>query len=327
MSQIKVGVLRGGIGAEYEISLQSGFFVLKHLPEPYQGFDILIAKDGTWHFKGLPIAPWQVARQVDVVFNALHGFFGEDGQVQTLLDGLLIPYTGSGPLASALAMRKSLTKELLRGQDIKVPPGLIWRRQSNAELETQAGTAAELAFRRLAPPWVVKPENRGSSVGVVLAPDLQTLAVAIYNCFSYSDSVLIESYIRGREATCAVIDGLRGTEHYVPPVIEIRRPAGRAIWNYTDKYSGETAEICPGCFTSAEKNALAAAAVKVHRLLGLRDYSRSDFIVSPRGIYLLEVNSLPGLTATSLLPKSLSAVGISAPQFFDHILTRALARK
>lgn len=335
MSAIKVGVLRGGLGGEYEVSLNSGAFVLQNLPAQYQGLDVLIDRGGTWHWQGLPIEPRRLARQVDVFFNALHGFYGEDGQVQNLLNGFSVPYTGSGSLASALAMQKSLAKGILQKHGIKTPPGITVRRREEVGAEEQATEAARAVFQRLSPPWVVKPDNRGSSVGVFFVRDSRSLASAIADCFACSAAVLVESYIRGREATGAVVDNLRGVEHYSLPVIEIRlpavrhgRPRSKPVWDYGDKYSGETIEVCPGGFTAAVKQTIEQTAVKVHQLLGLRDYSRSDFIVSALSgkVYFLEANSLPGLTPASLLPKALGAVGISAPHFLDHVIKLALMR-
>jgi D-alanine-D-alanine ligase len=151
---------------------------------------------------------------------------------------------------------------------------------------------------------------------------------ALANAFKYSDTVLVEEYVTGREATVGVVDGWRGKDHYSLPAIEIRRPGGKGVWDYQDKYSGATEEICPGAFSPAEKAALEAMAVAAHRALGMRDYSRSDFIISPRGqIYILETNSLPGLTSESLLPKAIKAVGSDYGQFLDHLVSLALARK
>ena len=317
MSQTRVGVLRGGPSSEYEVSLETGRSVLEHLPEPYRGVDIFIDREGHWHYAGLPTTPARAARQVDVFFNALHGEYGEDGRLQNLLDQLGAPYTGSGVFASAVGMNKALAKEVFRRQGIKTPLGLsFWR--------DEAETAAEIIFAKLPPPWVVKPLDRGSSVGLTLARSYPALAAALVAAWEISPRVLVEEYIRGREATCGVLDDFRGREHYALPPIEIRRPDGKAVWDYTDKYSGATEEICPAVgLTSEEKAAVEQAAVAAHRALGLRHYSRADFILGRRGIYLLEVNTLPGLTPTSLLPKSLAAVGVSYPQFLAHLVNLA----
>ncbi len=321
---MRVGVLRGGPGHEYEVSLQTGQSVLANLPSPYHGRDILIDKRGVWHLGGLPTHPSRVARLVDVFFNALHGEFGEDGQVQRILDSLPVPYTGSGLAASALTMNKHRAKELFRQAGLRLPPGLTLAFPDGQLFDPAA--ASRQVFQRVSPPWVVKPTNRGSSIGLYFTRTIRELAEAIENCFAVSSSVLIEHYLRGREATGGVIDNFRGAAHYALPAIEIRRPGGKPVWTYDDKYSGETEEICPAAFSDLEKQEIARMAVAAHQALGLRHYSRSDFIVTAHGIYLLETNSLPGLTKESLMPKALAAVGTSYADFLDHVINLAVSR-
>lgn len=323
-SFVRVGVIRGGIGPEYEVSLKTGATVLEYLPRgKYQPRDILITKDGRWHLDGLEINPARLPQSLDVVFNALHGEFGEDGQVQVLLDGAMLPYTGSGRLASALGMNKVAAKKIMTKAGLKVPYGV----QFKFEPSITADKAAYEAFLKISPPWIVKPASGGSSVGVFWAKTFDELVWAIEECFKVSPVILVEEYIRGREATCGVIDDFRGQQTYPLLPIEIISPTDKKFFDYEAKYSGQSREICPGQFSSREKEELGQLAATVHKLLGLKHYSRSDFIVSPRGIYVLEVNSLPGLTTESLLPKSLSALGISLPNFFDHIITLALNKK
>src|SRR3989344_5306397 len=202
MSMIRVGVLRGGPSREYDVSLQTGQSVLAHLPEHYKAHDILITKDGVWHWQGIPTTPDKVAGQVDVFFNALHGEYGEDGRLQNILDQLGAPYTGSGVFASAVGMNKALAKEVFRRQGIKTPLGLsFWR--------DEAETAAEIIFAKLPPPWVVKPLDRGSSVGLTLARSYPALAAALVAAWEISPRGLVEEYIRGREGACGGFDDLR----------------------------------------------------------------------------------------------------------------------
>lgn len=320
MSAYRVGVVRGGPSSEYEVSLKTGGHVLSHLPEHYQGVDILVTRDGAWHLGGLPTRPERAAGQVDVIFNALHGEYGEDGRVQNILEHAGVPYTGSNTFASAVGMNKPLAKEIFRRHGLRVPFGLVLR-------DGEVTDAAHHVFQKISPPWVVKPADRGSSLGTSLARTFRELEAAIAHAFSFSKRILVEEYIRGREATCGVINHFRNKEIYALPPIEIRKP-GQEIWKYDDKYNGQTEEICPSHFSSDEKMALEKLAAHAHSALGLRHYSRADFIVSPRGIYLLEVNSLPGMTAeSSLWPKALQAVGCSYPDFLDHVITLALERR
>ncbi len=321
MPKIHVGVLRGGPSSEYEVSLKTGGAVLRHLPaDKYQAHDVLITREGDWHFDGILISPQQLGQSVDVAFNALHGEYGEDGGVQAVLDNLSLPYTGSGRLPSALAMNKPLANEILRQAGFRVPVS-IW-----AESSEDADAVAERVFLKLAPPWVVKPADRGSSVGLSFVRAFSELGAAVKRAAQYSKKILIEQFIKGREATVGVVEGLRGEGHYVLPPIEIKAPGNKSVWDYNDKYSGETIELCPGPFADDDKLKLTQLARTAHQTLGLRHYSRSDFIVTPRGIYILEVNTLPGMTNESLMPKALDAVGVRYPDFLDHVVGLALRK-
>lgn len=314
MPKIRVGVLRGGPSSEYEVSLQSGATVLRNMPENYQPVDIFVDKKGFWHIQGLPVDPFDISDHVDVVWNAMHGEYGEDGRIQRLLSNAKVPFTGSLETPSAVGMSKSLTKEILIRHGIKVPIGV--RIEKSMAIEK----AANYVFRKVPPPWVVKPLDLGSSVGVFFARDYAGLLDALYDAFSVSQEIIVEEYISGAEATVGVIDDFRQEKTYALFPVEIKRPNAKEIWDYTDKYSGETEELCPSCFPDDVKNELSEKAKICHEGLGLRHYSRSDFIVSPRGIYLLEVNTLPGLTENSLLPKSLVATGSSMGEFIDHVI-------
>lgn len=318
---LKVGVLRGGLGHEYDVSLRTGANIITNLPsEKFQPVDILITKDGKWHLSGLPVSPEQAVRRVDVIFNALHGQYGEDGQVQQFLDYLGGKYTGSRALASALGMNKPKAKEIFRQAGLKVPQDIVLRQNANFDFEA----GAYEAFRRLSPPWIIKPADSGSSVGLYLARTYPELVLAIRSAFNFSDEVMVEEYIKGREATCGVIERMRSNDYYALLPIEIIPSTPGRLFDYEAKYGGETKEICPGSFSLAEKREIERLAKEVHKLLDLKHYSRADFIVSPKGIYVLEVNTLPGLTNESLIPKSLKATGISYPQFLEHVINLAL---
>ncbi len=315
----RVAVIRGGKGAEYEVSLKTGASVLSSLPEnKYQPVDVLITRDGTWHASGLPIRPTDLAKYADVAFIALHGEYGEDGTIQKILDDLNFPYTGSGRISSALGMDKVAAKKIFNEAGIKVPYGLLLTKEEIVD-------AAKKVFYKIPPPWVIKPNDKGSSVGLHFARTFAELVEAIDQSFREADSIIVEEYIRGREATCGVIDDFRREKKYALLPIEIVKPNTCPIWNYTDKYSGETQELCPGRFSEEESREIQNLAKLMHEILELRHYSRSDFIISPRGIYALEVNTLPGLTPESLLPKSLAAVGCDYSHFLDHLVNLALS--
>lgn len=308
MPKIKVGVLRGGPSAEHEISLLTGANVLKNLPpEKYQGIDILISQEGQW-----PKMP-----AVDVIFNALHGEYGEDGQVQLILEKNHLPYTGSGVTASALAMNKWASRQLFKAAGLKIPPAV--------KIEKSIpGSAAEPKFGL---PWIIKPVNRGSSVGISLIKNLEEFLAGLNAAFRYDNSVMVEKFIPGREATCGILENFQREKYFALPVIEIIPPTQKPFFDYQCKYDGTTREICPAEFNEEITQAIQETARRAHQALGCRDYSRADMIVTEDGIYILEVNTLPGLTKESLLPKAAAAVGCSFDQFLDHLLILALKRR
>ncbi len=322
-SKIIVGVLRGGPSSEYEVSLKSGSAVIENLyPAKYSVRDILIDKDGVWHIAGSSRKPEQALKGVDVVFNALHGEYGEDGRVQHILGHFSIPYTGSDVFGSALSMHKILAKQRVAEEGIKISHHAVIR-IDKPDIDGQTISA----FRSVSLPIVVKPATLGSSVGVSIARDYHGFVSSVRRALSHAPIVMAEELISGREATCGVVDNFRGREIYSLLPTEILPPEHKDFFDYEAKYSGESKEICPGNFSPQEMNELERLAALAHKTLGLRHYSRSDFIVTPkRGIYFLETNTLPGLTSESLLPKALRAVGAELPEFLDHVITLALSR-
>jgi D-alanine-D-alanine ligase len=323
-NRIKVGVLRGGPSAEYEISLKTGAAVLSairsFLEDKYEPRDVFVDRSCIWHIDGRMIRPEDAKLYFDVAFNAMHGAYGEDGKVQAILEAHNIPFTGSGSLASALGMNKILAKKVLAMQGIRSPRG---KEVASEAVEAGAAKAAEGLFRAFPVPMVVKPAGSGSSVGVSIVRMHRELEPALVEAAKHGHAILVEEYIPGREATCAVIEGFRGQELYALPPIEIR--PRNAFFDYEAKYEGKSDEIVPSTFPEETKKELEALARKVHEALGLVHYSRTDFIVHPRrGIYVLETNTVPGLTEGSLLPKALRAVGSDLPEFVDHIIRLAL---
>jgi len=319
MQRIKVAVLRGGPGVESEVSMKSGKNILENLPEKYIPMDVFVAKDKSWYLDGIAISPEKLFRNVDVVFNAMHGEYGEDGKIQQIFDQFGVKYTGSKALASALGMNKVLAKEIFIKAGLKTPIYKVIKKGDNLEGLDQT------IFRTFPMPGIVKPGGSGSSIGVSLVKVLKDILPAIEKALKYSDVIIIEEFIKGKEATCGVLENFRGEAIYPLFPLEITKPKEFEFFGYEAKYSGCSSEVCPGNFSENEKKVLRDMSVEAHRVLGLRHYSRSDFIISPkRGVYILEVNTLPGLTKESLLPKSLEAVGCSLPHFLDHVITLAL---
>ena len=313
-------MLRGGPSNEYEVSLKTGANIIKSLSEKYSPVDVFIDKKGVWHINGVAYEPHEVFKKIDVAFNALHGEYGEDGKVQKILDTFSIHYTGSKSLSSAIGMNKALAKNIFKSHGIKTPYHNVESKNEDVD------DIAVRLFSTFPMPAIIKPISSGSSVGVSIAFNFQGIKDALSKAFQYSDTALVEEFIKGREATCGVIDKFRGKEHYSLLPIEIIKPEKSEFFDYDAKYCGGSQEICPGNFSQSEKKDIQDLAIAAHRALGLRHYSRSDFIISPRrGIFILEVNTLPGLTSESLLPKSLNAVGCSLPDFLDHLITLAMA--
>ena len=318
MLKTRVAVLRGGPSAEYDMSLQTGASVLKSLPEKYHPIDVLISKDGAWYRSGVAVLPYQALKDIDVVFNALHGAYGEDGKVQRDLDAMKIPYTGSGSIASAIGMNKILAKKRFEQEGIKTP--LSRAVDGAGDLERQLTDI----FRTMPHPVVIKPSSSGSSLGVSISSTFEESLAGVKEALRHSPQAIVEEYIKGREATCGVVENYREHGVYALFPIEII-PKDNPFYNYQAKYEDETVFVCPALFSHTVKRELEALAIKVHKALDLRHYSRTDFIVSPkRGIYALETNTLPGLNSHSLIPKSLNAVGFAFPDFLDHVLQLAL---
>lgn len=333
---IKVGVIRGGISGEYEVSLASGAQILLHLrsdkmKDKYISIDIFIDRDGTWHINGIPTTIDKIVHKVDVIINALHGDYGEDGKVQQLLEQWGIPYTGSGPLASAIGYNKFLAKQEFEKLGIRTPKHILfpaYQEDFDGPRNKYATKKAREVWGKFSPPWIVKPLTGGSSIGVTVCKTFQSLVDVFQKGMDEKVSVLVEEFIKGKEATVGVLDNFRGKKVYTLPPIEIRIPKTSIFFDNEVKYNGQTQEICPGNFTEEEKAELEKMAALIHTGLDLSHYSRSDFIIHPKkGIYALEVNTLPGLAEMCLIPKAIEAVGSSMPEFIEHIIKLARERK
>lgn len=291
-----VAVLKGGLSAEREVSLTSGAAVEKALLA--LGHTV-VAIDVS-----ASIAEDLARAKPDVVFNALHGRYGEDGCIQGVLELLKIPYTHSGVLASALAMDKPMAKVIFEKAGIRCAKGIVAKKD-------------ELMGRDVMPrPYVVKPANEGSSVGVKLVFEKDNFFFTREN-WPYGETVLVEQYIPGRELTCAVLDD-------VPlGVTEITIPSG--FYDYENKYTaGGSVHICPAQLPQAIYDEVMAAALAAHRALGCRSLTRSDFRWDENGdgkVYILETNTQPGMTPMSLSPELAAYVGID----FNTLVAKILA--
>ena len=253
----------------------------------------------------------EVCAMADVVFLALHGTCGEDGRVQAAFDLLGIPYTGAGYLPSAIAMDKDLTKRLVSGYVITPQ----WRTVRYTE-----GDIARLVSETKLP-CVVKPVANGSSVGVSIARTAAELKAALEDCLAFGAQVVLEQYIEGREIQVGILAGK------ALPSIEIIPKTG--FYDYANKYqAGAAEEICPAPVPQDWEERVRTATETVYRLIGLSVYARADFIVTPDGTpYFLEINTLPGMTPTSLLPQEAAAAGIGYAQLCQMIVEESLKEK
>ena len=287
-----VGVLLGGLSAEREVSLRSGEACARALEE--QGFEV------TRIDVGRDLGAHLVALKPDIVFNALHGRFGEDGIVQGILEMLRIPYTHSGVLASALAMQKDRAKDIMRAAGIPVPLGLTMHRHDIAK------------GHPMKPPYVIKPVSEGSSVGVLIVNEDHEHPPQELNRsdWEHGDMMLVETFIAGRELTCAVI-GDKALD-----VIDIRAADG-GWYDYNAKYAkGGSIHVLPADLKQNIYHSVQDLALRAHRALGCRGVSRADFRYDDRpggtgDLVVLEVNTQPGMTETSLVPELAAYVGLS----------------
>ena len=300
----RIAVVMGGGSAEREVSIASGTGVLRALHE--LGYDASSIDYDRRFVDGVrELNP-------DAVFIALHGPGGEDGQIQAVLDYCGVPYQGSGVEASALAMDKHLTKKLLAAEGL---PTASW------DLFDLAGGTLPLLPGSLDLPLVVKPRYEGSAIGVTIVRTHEQWSAAMLDAAQRYDEVLAEEYVAGREFTCAVL----GEEAL--PVVEILASRDE-FYSYDAKYApGGSTHLVPARIDDDLAARLQMLALSVHRLLGLRDYSRTDFIVSNEGRpYILECNTLPGLTPTSLLPDACAAAGIPYAALIERLVGYALSR-
>jgi len=301
MQSRKIGVLLGGLSSEREVSLRTGEAVLVALRERgHDAIPIYVDRD-------VDVALRQ--EKVDVAFIALHGRWGEDGCIQGLLETLGIPYTGSDVLASALAMHKGKAKELFRLHNLPTP---AYYSLTAGDLNDLMGVHGDFGF-----PCVVKPIREGSSVGVTIVHALEDFAPAVERALCFDDEILVERFITGREVSVAVL------ENRAIGAVEIAPRDG--FYDYANKYTrGATEYFVPPRLSPERYRGVLAQAQRAHVALGCRGATRVDMIVSDSGNeFILEVNTVPGLTPTSLLPKIADVAGISFGELCEMMLAGA----
>jgi len=340
MTKLNVAVIMGGRSEEREISLSTGRAILAALdPNKYNAFPVDSAHvgpkalepakptipgadgDSTTSLELVPldhiVHPNGSHPNPDVVFIALHGKYGEDGTIQGLLELLEIPYVGSGVLASALAMDKIMARKVLEYEGIAVPRAVTARRDADI-----TGVIQEVE-RDLGYPVIVKPNEQGSTIGMTVVRRREELAPAVGLAGRYDKDILIEDFIEGTEITAGV---LGNEEAEVLPLIEIVPSSG--FYDYHAKYTpGATEKIVPPRIPKSQYRMAVDFARRSHRALGCRGMSRVDMMAAPDQVYVLEVNTIPGMTPTSLLPRAAQVAGIEFPELVDRLIGFALEGK
>lgn len=338
-------VMMGGPSGEHEVSLASGRMVVQALnPDAYDVHALIIERSGAWiltrpeDLKALDPKPQNRTAvsfrtrdslagigyldEIDVVFLALHGTFGEDGTLQGMMETLGIPYTGSGPLASALAMHKQKAKQLLALRGLSVPSGIILTAH---DVRHDLAGCVVTALDAVGLPAVVKPNKGGSSLGASLAENADELGQALLAAAQQDSNILIEEKLEGTEVTCAILEGVDGHAEALP-LVEIK-PRHGEFFDFQSKYeTGGSDEIVPARIPPEATRQCQEAAVTAHRELGCEAFSRVDMFWTNRGPVVLEVNTIPGMTPNSLLPKAAKAAGILFPDLITRLVELAVVR-
>lgn len=349
--RIRVGILMGGRSMEREVSLASGCHLVEILDRSrYEIYPIEIGGDGKWYLHHMdspllaasgsigaearaldtysPPAPQyselvtaRVMRsRIDVVFLALHGPGGEDGTIQGFLETLNIPYVGSGVLASALTMDKGRCKTFLRASALPTPEWLFFQK---SDWEKRSEELSDRIRETFPEGCIVKANNQGSSIGTTKVPGGEDPHEAIGEALRYSSEILIEKTIQGREFTC----GVYGSENpEALPVTEIKTPTG--FFDYTSKYQpGGAEEITPAELPEGVAKEIQSLSVRAHRLFGCKAISRADFMLEEDRPTVIEVNTIPGLTRMSLIPRACEAAGLEFETILDRVIGEALFRE
>ncbi len=307
MKKLRVALLCGGASAEREVSLKSGQQVFEALDkEKYE----IVKYDPRDDLPKL-VAD---AKDIDVALIIMHGRLGEDGTIQGFLELLGIPYHGSGVLGSALAMNKIASKKLYEKEGLPVSPYVV--------LEKGVEDPVRVIEEAIRFPVVVKPEHEGSSIGLSIVDNPSGLEEALETAWQYDTKCLVEQYIKGTEVTGAVL-GNRELEAL--PLVEIIPSENYTFFDYEAKYTpGATNEICPARLDEETTKKAQEYAIRAHRALFCKGYSRTDMIVAEDNIYVLETNTIPGMTQTSLYPQAAAAAGMSFSELLDRLIELAL---
>lgn len=308
--KIRVALLSGGWSREREVSLKSGEAVYRAIDK---GKYDVIRYDPR---EDLPLLI-EAKKDIDIALNLLHGKYGEDGCIQGVMDILDIPFVGSGVLPSAMALNKKVAKQAYRSIGLGVAKDVVLRNGQDFSIEE--------CVRELGDKTAVKPVSEGSSIGMSVCRSPEELLAGIKKAFQYDREVMVEEYIDGTEITCCVL----GNQQLVTlPLIEIAPDASYRFFDYDAKYTaGATQEICPAPLPEKLAEICQAYGKAAHGVLGCSVWSRSDMIIRDENIYLLETNTIPGMTENSLFPLAARAAGMSLSELLDELITLSLDQK
>jgi D-alanine-D-alanine ligase len=311
LTRARIGVLMGGQSAEREVSLRTGTAVHRSLCR--RGYDAVTIDVGPTLYRDLQ------EQKIEIAFLSLHGPGGEDGVIQGFLETVGIPYTGSGLQANAIGMNKVTTKTILAAHKIPVPSGTVIKRGD------KVSSGAALRSAKLRWPVVVKPASQGSTIGVTIVRKPSQWSEALALAHRYDRDAMVEAYIPGHEVTVSLIGNGEGMPT-VLPAVEIVAPDG--FYDFSAKYEkGKTQYLCPAPLPAAITKQVRALALKTYQVMGCDGAIRVDFRITPRGRpYVLEINTVPGMTETSLLPMAAAQAGIDYEELTERILQSALVR-
>ena len=307
---IRVGVLRGGTSNEYDTSLQTGAFVLRNLPrEKYQPVDIFVDKEGVWHIGGMPVSHDVIHHKVDVIWNALHGFYGEDGKVQQFLENISMPYVGTTPLSSSLTMnRKSANENFVRA-GVKIPRGTYVESWGASISESDIHDVVATVAQKFSPPWNVYPISRGHANEPARCATREELFAVLLKMADLQIPVLIEEVVFGKKVGIHVLDGFRGK-------------VGYTLLPYESDAQGRAGLRLRG----PQKEYLETQARKIHKNFNLGHYSHIHTILTPRGeFYFTQIDTVPRLHPESSIHLSLAEVGSSFKEFSEYLINTVLS--
>ena len=298
---MNISIIYGGTSTEHKISIQTGLAIAEAIKDRYN-LDMINLETEIYN------AP-QLLLGTDIVFNALHGGDGENGNIQTFLDLHHIPYTGSGAKACKIAMDKNITKLIAKSINIPTPNWILLTRDGHSGMKLHDIQSPKFSY-----PYVVKPSNEGSTFGLSIVNEESELEEAISLASEFSGEILVEEYIPGRELTVGIVD------NKPLPIVEIM-PIHN-LYDYECKYTeGMSKYLVPAELSDHLERSLYKDTLKIYQIIGCRHYARADFRLNEKGEhYLLEINTLPGMTSTSLLPKAAKAAGLEFPDLIDTII-------